>query len=49
LEDAGEVDELRGRHLDHYFALAEEAESRLDRPEQLEWLDRLKVASRDVV
>jgi predicted ATPase/DNA-binding SARP family transcriptional activator len=39
LRDAGEEDEVRRRHADHYLALAEQAELR--GPAQREWLSRL--------
>jgi non-specific serine/threonine protein kinase len=42
LRESGEGDALRRRHADFYRALAEEAESKLQGPEQAEWLDRLE-------
>jgi predicted ATPase/DNA-binding SARP family transcriptional activator len=42
LEASGESDELRRRHLDHYVALAEEAEPRLAGAEQAAWLVRIE-------
>ncbi|GAA2578430.1 BTAD domain-containing putative transcriptional regulator [Dactylosporangium fulvum] len=41
LREAGEEDEQRRRHADHYLALAEQAEPRLRGPGQREWLHRL--------
>ncbi|MEP6943014.1 MAG: adenylate/guanylate cyclase domain-containing protein [Betaproteobacteria bacterium] len=38
LQDAGDNDLVRTRHLDHYLALAEHARSRLVGPEQARWL-----------
>jgi predicted ATPase/DNA-binding SARP family transcriptional activator len=42
LEASGEGDELRRRHLDHFVALAEEAEPRLAGAEQAAWLARIE-------
>lgn len=41
LEESMEADAIRRRHLDHFFALAEEAESRVD--VATEWLDRAEL------
>lgn len=41
LEEAGEVDALRNRHLDWYVALAERAAVELQGPDQELWLSRL--------
>lgn len=41
LREAGELERVRGRHRDHYLALAEEAEHHLRGPEQHRWLRRL--------
>ncbi|MBA2896844.1 BTAD domain-containing putative transcriptional regulator [Nonomuraea soli] len=41
LREAGEYDELRGRHLEYYAALAASAGPYLRGPSQLEWLGRL--------
>ena len=38
---AGDEDEVRTRHLDHYVALAERAEPGLEGSELMDWLDRL--------
>jgi predicted ATPase/DNA-binding SARP family transcriptional activator len=43
LTAAGDVVDVRRRHARHFLALAEEADSHLRRPEQLEWLARLTV------
>ena len=43
LAEAGELDEVRARHVEYYTALAER--SRLRGPEQHEWLRRLDVDS----
>jgi predicted ATPase/class 3 adenylate cyclase len=40
LEESGEGEELRGRHAEHFLALAEEAELHLP-AHRREWLDRL--------
>ena len=42
LVQAGEEAQIRGRHLEYYLALAEEAEPKLTGPEQGEWLGRLE-------
>ena len=42
LEDAGEADEMRRRHLSWYLGLAEQADGKLTGPEQQVWLDRLE-------
>jgi predicted ATPase len=42
LRESGEEDEVRRRHLQHYLALAEEAEPRIRGRDQIEWLDRLE-------
>ena len=39
LMDSGDADAIRGRHAEHFLALAEEAEPRLH--ESSEWVDRL--------
>ena len=41
LEESQEAEPLRDRHLNHFLAWAEEAESELRGPNQVEWLDRL--------
>lgn len=46
LEQSGEQETLRARHFDYFRALAETAQPRLKRAEQVEWLARL-VAERD--
>ena len=43
LEDSGETEEVRDRHLDYFLALVEEAEPNLTGPDQREWYDRLAV------
>jgi tetratricopeptide (TPR) repeat protein len=43
LEDGGETEEVRDRHLDYFLALVEEAEPNLTGAEQGEWYDRLAV------
>jgi tetratricopeptide (TPR) repeat protein len=40
--ESGEEDEVRLRHARYYLALAEEAEPRIRRHEQVAWLDRLE-------
>ncbi|MFI6285805.1 BTAD domain-containing putative transcriptional regulator [Streptomyces sp. NPDC051018] len=45
LAGAGETDAVRERHLVHHLALAEDAEPRLRRFGQREWLDRLDIES----
>jgi predicted ATPase/DNA-binding SARP family transcriptional activator len=42
LKGSGEGDELRRRHLEHFVALAEEAEPRLAGAEQAAWLARIE-------
>src|SRR6185437_15876151 len=42
LHASGESGELRRRHLDHFVALAEEAEPGLSGPEQAAWLARIE-------
>ncbi|WP_395089136.1 AAA family ATPase [Armatimonas sp.] len=42
LNEANELPAFRLRHLEHYTALAEEAEPHLRGPEQKTWLDRLE-------
>ena len=42
LIEAGEGEAIRDKHLEYFLSLAETAEPRLIRPEQLEWLDRLE-------
>ena len=42
LRESSEEDEVRRRHAGYYPALAEEAEPRIKRHEQIEWLDRLE-------
>ncbi len=42
LVEAGEVDEMRRRHLTWYLGLAEQADPKLRGPEQQVWLDRLE-------
>src|SRR5579884_656529 len=39
---SGESEEVQGRHRDYFLALAEEAEPKLKKAEQGEWLQRLK-------
>jgi tetratricopeptide (TPR) repeat protein len=43
MREAGETDQVRGRHLHHYLSLAEQAEPHLHGPEQRTWLRRLDV------
>jgi predicted ATPase/class 3 adenylate cyclase len=43
LEESGETEEVRDRHLDYFLALVEEAEPNLTGAEQSEWYDRLAV------
>jgi non-specific serine/threonine protein kinase len=42
LAHSGEIDPLRSRHRDYFLALAEEADPRLDSPEQAKWLRQLE-------
>ena len=42
LKEADELSTFRLRHLEHFTALAEEAEPHLRGPEQKAWLDRLE-------
>ncbi len=42
LEASGEGEAIRGRHAEHFLALAEAAEPKLLGPEQTAWLDRLE-------
>ena len=41
LGDAGELELMRDRHLDHFLALARQAEPSLAGPEQAAWLEKL--------
>jgi predicted ATPase/class 3 adenylate cyclase len=41
LEEGGETDDVRDRHLDYFLALVEEAEPHLTGADQGEWYDRL--------
>ena len=41
MEESGEVERIRGRHAEHYLALAERARPELQGPRQVEWLDAL--------
>ena len=43
LEESGEGDRIRDRHLDHFLALAEEAAPKLTGPQQASWLQRLDI------
>ncbi len=43
LQASGEVATARGRHLDWYLGLAEQAEPELQGPDQVGWLDRLEM------
>jgi predicted ATPase/DNA-binding SARP family transcriptional activator len=43
LEEEGEAEEVRRRHASLFLALAEDAEPKLQGPEDVEWLDRLEV------
>ncbi|HRJ72283.1 MAG TPA: adenylate/guanylate cyclase domain-containing protein [Terrimicrobiaceae bacterium] len=45
LEDSGEGDAVRDRHLDYFLSWAEKASPRLEGPEQKDWLD---LAQREV-
>ena len=42
LREQGEEEETRRKHREFYLRLAEEAEPKLDGPEQKQWLDRLE-------
>lgn len=42
LLEADEAEAMRGRHLEFFVRLAEQAEPKLRGPEQIEWLDRLE-------
>jgi predicted ATPase/class 3 adenylate cyclase len=43
LEESGEIEEMRRRHLDHFFSLAEEAEANINASGiGTEWIDRLE-------
>jgi predicted ATPase len=42
LAESGEAEAVHARHRDWYLALAEEAEDKLEGPEQAEWLERLE-------
>jgi predicted ATPase/class 3 adenylate cyclase len=42
LGESGEAEEVRRRHAEHFLALADEAEPRLQGPEDVEWLERLE-------
>jgi predicted ATPase/DNA-binding CsgD family transcriptional regulator len=41
LAERGELESVRGRHLDHFLGLAERAAEALTGPEQSSWLERL--------
>jgi predicted ATPase/DNA-binding CsgD family transcriptional regulator len=43
LEASGEVDKVRGAHVDFYVALGEQARTGLEGPDQSRWLERLEV------
>ena len=43
LEEGGEAEEVRRRHASFFLALAEDAEPKLQGPEDVEWLERLEV------
>ncbi|MFQ5794790.1 MAG: BTAD domain-containing putative transcriptional regulator [Candidatus Bipolaricaulia bacterium] len=43
LEASGESEAIRRTHADYYLALAEQAEPKLEGPDQRMWLDRLEV------
>jgi predicted ATPase/class 3 adenylate cyclase len=43
LEESGEMEEVRDRHLDYFLAVVEEAEPNLTGADQREWYDRLAV------
>ena len=42
LEENGEAEETKRAHAEYFLALAEEAESELVGPDQVEWMDRLE-------
>jgi predicted ATPase len=42
LNECGESEAVRGRHVAHYVALAEQAEQHARGPEQDAWVDRLR-------
>ena len=46
LNEAGEGDDVRTRHLLHYVALGERAAPDMDGPRQGEWFERVVAASR---
>jgi predicted ATPase len=48
LEESGETEEVRDRHLDYFLALVEEAEPNLTGADQREWYDRLAVENDNV-
>ncbi|WP_067486237.1 BTAD domain-containing putative transcriptional regulator [Actinomadura hibisca] len=48
LEEAGEAEEIRRRHVEHNVALAERAQNHLYGRSQQEWLERLDVESADL-
>lgn len=43
LDESGESEALRERHLDYFLEFAEEAEPKLTGSEQIEWLNRLEI------
>ena len=43
LDEAGEVEATRNRHLDFFLALAEKADSEIKGPDQKTWLSRLEL------
>ncbi|MEV6908235.1 BTAD domain-containing putative transcriptional regulator [Amycolatopsis sp. NPDC051071] len=49
LAEAGEAEEIRRTHAEHFLALAEEADPRLRTGDQLRWLDRLDAAYDDLL
>ncbi|MER6667031.1 BTAD domain-containing putative transcriptional regulator [Amycolatopsis japonica] len=49
LTEAGETEQLRRRHAEHFLALAEEADPMLRTGDQLRWLDRLDAAYDDLL
>jgi predicted ATPase/class 3 adenylate cyclase len=48
LQDGGDNDAVRSRHLDHYLALAEKARPEFSGPHQAEWLARFDLESDNV-